>query len=200
MNKRTGFTLIDLLVVIAIIALLMAVLLPSLQAAREQDRAVVCQSNLKQWATILRLYTDDHDGRLPRQEFCGLAAPAIWMHTMWTYCSGTEDIRCYPTAKKLADPVGRLGINLRSAGAELVGGRSLAWGRFKLPLKGGQGMTPDSYYGSYSINSWLAVPDESGSIIAGGPSKSICPDFWRTTNVAGAGSIPMFLDSWWWCA
>jgi prepilin-type N-terminal cleavage/methylation domain-containing protein len=197
-KRKRGFTLIELLVVIAIIALLMAILLPSLQAAREQGRAVVCQSNLKQWAAIFKIYTDDYDGHLPKQEFWGFATPSHWMYTMQAYCAGTEGIRCCPTAIRLADPVGQVVVNPRSAGLSLAGGRSSAWGKFK--LRRTDGLTTEYLYGSYSINSWLAVPDESGSIIVGGPSKGICPSFWRTTNVTGAGGIPMFLDSWWWCA
>ncbi len=61
-----GFTLIELLVVIAIIALLMAVLLPSLQRAREQAKAAICLSHLRQWGTAVTLFLEDKDGRLPR--------------------------------------------------------------------------------------------------------------------------------------
>ena len=60
-----GFTLIELLVVIAIIALLMAILVPTLSRVRKQARAMVCQSHLRQWGTVLAAYTEDNQGRLP---------------------------------------------------------------------------------------------------------------------------------------
>jgi prepilin-type N-terminal cleavage/methylation domain-containing protein/prepilin-type processing-associated H-X9-DG protein len=66
-QEQKGFTLIELLVVIAIVALLMAILLPTLQQVQKQARAVVCQTNLKQWGTILALYADDNKGRIPNK-------------------------------------------------------------------------------------------------------------------------------------
>jgi prepilin-type N-terminal cleavage/methylation domain-containing protein/prepilin-type processing-associated H-X9-DG protein len=63
MYKLKGFTLIELLVVIAIIMLLMAILMPVAQQIRNQARAVVCQTNLRQWGTALATYIDENDGR-----------------------------------------------------------------------------------------------------------------------------------------
>jgi prepilin-type N-terminal cleavage/methylation domain-containing protein/prepilin-type processing-associated H-X9-DG protein len=59
-----GFTLIELLVVISVIAVLMAILLPSLNKAREQAKKVLCASNSKQVAMALLLNAADNDGML----------------------------------------------------------------------------------------------------------------------------------------
>lgn len=59
-RSRSGFTLIELLVVVAIIALLLAILLPSLGAAREQSRAATCLSNLRQLGLASSMYADEN--------------------------------------------------------------------------------------------------------------------------------------------
>ncbi len=71
METRRGFTLIELLVVIAIIALLMAILMPTLQRAREQGQRAVCLGNLKQLGLASILYADDNDDRLVSSEAGG---------------------------------------------------------------------------------------------------------------------------------
>ena len=63
-TKRSAFTLIELLVVIAVIAVLMAVLLPSLRAARERAKRTVCAANLQQIGRGIMAYGAEHD-RLP---------------------------------------------------------------------------------------------------------------------------------------
>jgi len=65
MYRQRGFTLVELLVVIAIIALLMAILLPSLQRAREQSKRVVCGNGLKQISLSLHMYGEENDAKLP---------------------------------------------------------------------------------------------------------------------------------------
>ena len=64
MAKRRGFTLIELLVVIAIIAILMAILMPTLNRAREQGRRIVCENNLKTLTLTWIMYSDDNDGKI----------------------------------------------------------------------------------------------------------------------------------------
>jgi len=64
-NSRRGFTLIELLVVISIIAILAALLLPTLASVKKRATGVKCLNNLKQMQTAWHLYADDHSGNLP---------------------------------------------------------------------------------------------------------------------------------------
>ncbi|MHC4173339.1 MAG: prepilin-type N-terminal cleavage/methylation domain-containing protein, partial [Planctomycetota bacterium] len=63
--RSPAFTLIELLIVIAVVALLLAILLPALSLAKAKARKVACLSNLKQLQTCAKLYSMDYDGFLP---------------------------------------------------------------------------------------------------------------------------------------
>ncbi|HSW45498.1 MAG TPA: prepilin-type N-terminal cleavage/methylation domain-containing protein [Phycisphaerae bacterium] len=64
-TRRRAFTLIEVLVVVAIIALLLAVLLPSLKRARDQARTAVCASNIRTTAQAMYFYTQANSDYFP---------------------------------------------------------------------------------------------------------------------------------------
>ena len=66
MRDTKGFTLIELLVVIAVIAVLMAILMPSLRAAKELARGSSCLANQRSLVLAYTMYADDNDSRLVR--------------------------------------------------------------------------------------------------------------------------------------
>jgi len=64
-HRSSGFTLIEVLVVVAIIAILAALLLPGLSSAKAKGKQVACANNLKQLALGCQMYAADNESRLP---------------------------------------------------------------------------------------------------------------------------------------
>jgi prepilin-type N-terminal cleavage/methylation domain-containing protein/prepilin-type processing-associated H-X9-DG protein len=90
-----GFTLIELLVVIAIIAILAAILFPVFAQARAKARTTSCQSNLKQLATAVLMYTQDYDENFVPNYI--VKAPGIlahWYETIQPYVKNAGLTAC----------------------------------------------------------------------------------------------------------
>lgn len=66
MTTRRAFTLVEMLVVIAVIALIAAMLLPALSKARQSSRRAACASNLRQLSVALNIYAGENEGDYPQ--------------------------------------------------------------------------------------------------------------------------------------
>ncbi|MHC4464175.1 MAG: type II secretion system protein [Planctomycetota bacterium] len=126
MDKRRGFTLVELLVVIAVIAILMAILMPALQRAKEQAREIACRSNLRQYGIAQAVYLDDNEDSYPtawrsltirqipgRQRFCRWhdeeycpAKRPVEAGPFWPYLA-EQKVHLCPTFKNISKYRGR---------------------------------------------------------------------------------------------
>lgn len=96
---KQGFTLVEILVVIAIVALLAGLLFPVFSNARESGRIATCASNLKQIGTAIALYANDNRERYPlivndQNSLNG----CTWVDAIYPYAKSTQVFSC-PSAK-----------------------------------------------------------------------------------------------------
>jgi prepilin-type N-terminal cleavage/methylation domain-containing protein/prepilin-type processing-associated H-X9-DG protein len=92
-TNRKAMTLIELLVVIAIIGILVAILLPSIQAARASARAASCKNNLHQIGLAMLQYCDCHRGRFPEWNHNGSIS---WIYTIADRLENVDEMRICP--------------------------------------------------------------------------------------------------------
>jgi prepilin-type N-terminal cleavage/methylation domain-containing protein/prepilin-type processing-associated H-X9-DG protein len=96
MHKRNAFTLVELLVVIAVIVLLTAILLPALQRVKTATKAIACRSKLHQWGLMFSMYTDNNENK-----FFASTLGDTWIEPMKPYYKDIkESLFLCPMAKK----------------------------------------------------------------------------------------------------
>ena len=113
-NVARGFSLIELLVVLTIIAALVAIVLAALGQVQERGRKATCQSNLRQVALAMQQYVQDNDGAYPRAYGAeagadGAPVAADWNHLILPYIKTVSIFHC-PTSPN--DAPNKIGVPL----------------------------------------------------------------------------------------
>jgi prepilin-type processing-associated H-X9-DG protein/prepilin-type N-terminal cleavage/methylation domain-containing protein len=96
MARRSAFTLVELLVVIAVIGVLIALLLPAVQAARGAARRTQCANNLRQIGLAIHQYADTHRGAFPGMYHEEDDIDVSWIYTLAPYVESVDEVRLCP--------------------------------------------------------------------------------------------------------
>lgn len=108
-SARRGFTVVELLVVVAIIGLLIGLAIPALGAARGRARTVACLANVRSVTTGLNTFTADHGGRLPaNRTLVSDDEHVTWRHGFLESGLVTPETMVCPA--RVVDPKSELGL------------------------------------------------------------------------------------------
>lgn len=170
-NGTRGFTLVELLVVIGIIAVLIGILLPALNRARQSAQLTQCMSNLHQWGIGFQMYVDQNKGLLPMKPPDGTTsqpfAPSSGMIPGVKWPAGIDDMSLYFNAIP-----------------SMIGGKS--YYQMILDDKNGVNRLP----GPGSNNLFVCPAAQSPNIIPGsGDALSSDPNFYAFSGSDSSGQL-----------
>ena len=181
-RRPAGFTLLELLVVIAVIAILAALLLPVLSQAKLKALDTQCKSNLHQWAIAWTSYVEDNNNSFSTGTTV-LWARGEWLVALDKYYGKKPDLLFCPRATARRGPgVKETQVPVNSPNAVPWGGPTTAWAA-PLPDPANPGLPITS---SYGMNIWVFNPPANVSNIQGRPAAWN----WQEIRCSAAGQHP----------
>jgi prepilin-type N-terminal cleavage/methylation domain-containing protein/prepilin-type processing-associated H-X9-DG protein len=142
---RNGFTLVELLVVIGIIALLISILLPSLNQARENAKSTQCLNNVRQIGIAFMMYANENKGYLPNLT----ASRSARRNTDWIFWQLGRDINESNVVRFLGSGGGK---GAGGVSKDVLRCPSDNWEGHQL---NGNSATDGPFYYSYSVSTWI---------------------------------------------
>lgn len=143
---KNAFTLMELLIVISVIGLLMGILLPALNRARQQARKMICRSNMRQMGIVLRVYLIDNEYRLPPSSCREKNPHEYWLYILNNYVKESLLFRCpADKAKNFLD-----WQNLPEDD----------WGKYRWSSYASNGFFDNPVYSSYQTITRIRRPDQ----------------------------------------
>ena len=183
---RTGqaFTLIEIVVVIAIVAALTAVLMPAVHRVKEQRNMIECLANLRQWNPIISTYVESNDGKF----FSGHGTESSW------WISQLEDRHqsrmknnlwfCPKSTRPVYDEHHNRANEFDTF---------MAWGIYTRDFNGHEDLSPDGIAGNYGLNGYVLSSTISTDH---SPEDDIRNEnHWQTPHVRGADNVPLLVEA-----
>lgn len=185
-NPGRGFTLVEMLIVIAVIAILAAILLPVFDRAKGQAENANCLSNLRQWGIAWRVYADENNDSF----MTGTSVP--WARGAWilafTNNLNSSLLLCPKAVNRRGPDTYEVPVPANDSNAVAYGGPTTVYD-FPIndPTKPGA-----SLVASYGVNCWIYNPDTNN---VQGRDAAL---HWRKYGNAFQPSVtPLFADSMW---
>lgn len=194
-NNTTGITVVELLVVVAVIGVLAGLLLPALARSKTKARSAKCTSNLKQWGIIWNVYTSDNNGFFSDGVGAGMPR-GEWVWSLAYQYNDKPDLLMCPeaTMRRARGPNAhikeiRQRLSLPKVQATSYGGPRTV---FDFPADPKLEPNPGKFwFASYGQNNW--------AYNVKGTLQGRLPEFhWREMDIAWeASEVPLFADAMW---